>query len=247
MAWSGAARWVRLLGLERNGERIRSGALLRAFRLDADVHPVLFEWLSRFDNLRNSRDRSIESVIGELDQLAGESTFVSTEGGQIDLEDESDVDVVVEDIYRRAVLSKPDLRLAAIEDAAEALLEVTEAIRDRTALTPDAEIELLPKGKLGRGLLSFLWFYDVEPHRVGIKALNFDQDPVTVGRQVAELLNSFEVAVARKILEPRGCIVFHDDAASAYPDYLRWISGVATAIDIGSPDAAVRLNNLFVG
>jgi hypothetical protein len=238
IAWSGNTVRLKLLGLGNDGKTIRPGALIRAFRLEAGVAAIAHEWLFRFVELQRRRDDGdVEKLISELNEFDGASQFICAEAGEVDT-GVDDIHAVIEDLYLRAVLSNDDIRRSTIEDRVESMIDLSEAFPSKESLTQDAEIELLPKGKLGRGLLSFLWFYDAEPRSVGIKVLDFGQDAVSVGRQVAEAINCFEVAISRKLLEPRGCILFHEANASDYPQYLRWIQGTATTIDVGSKDAA---------
>lgn len=247
IAWTGNDVRLRLLGLNQDGKAVRPGTLIRAFRLETGVRDTAYEWLCRFVEVQRQRDGvNLENVISELDRFDGASPFICTEEGEVDA-DATEFQTVVDDLYHRAVLSNDEIRKASIEDQIELLIERSEAFPDKESLTTDAEIELLPKGKLGHGLLSFLWFYDVEPRRVGVKVLDFRQDAVSVGRQVAEAINSFEVAINRKLLEPRGCILFHDESAKEYSQYLRWIQSTATTIDINSDDAATLLKNSIFG
>ncbi len=243
IAWTGSAVGLRLLGQYKDDKALRPGAFVRAFRLESGLVEIVYEWLHRFVEIqRRYNDGNIEKLITELDELDGSSPFTCEEAGEIDADASAFADVM-DDIYRRAVLNNTEVRKAYLEDQVESIIEFSEAFPHKESLIADAEIELLPKGKLGRGLLSFLWFYDAEPRSIGVKVLDFGQDSVSVGRQVAEAINCFEVAISRKVLEPRGCIIFHDATANEYPQYLRWIQSAATTIDINSEDALWTFKN----
>lgn len=235
---------LRLVGLDVAREAIRAGAYIRAFNLEDASEVIIGEWLHWFRNIAIQQSESGEEWIDAFADLSVRGApFVAQEEGESDIAPDQLSDLA-DDIYRRSVFQNPTVSSAYLEDVAEFLLEQEGVLEDQNSIDQDAELELLPKRGLGTGLLYFPWFYDNGTRKIGFRTLNFNQDPVSVGRQVSETLNTFEVAIGRKLLDRSGCAVFHDSSISQFPQYEKWLGQSATLLNVDAPDVGQKISAL---
>lgn len=245
IVWGNGSVHLRLLGCEEP-EQFR-WSVYRRLAGDQEIsEDILKEWVGWFRSLVARPHWFVEHGQAKLDRLTGtESPFSGGELGEVDFEGEELV-LLVDDLHLRALHQNESVRRLVFEDRVDSVIQRA-GIATLSDATKDAEIELVPKKGLGSGLVHFPWFVDTVVRRVGIKTVNFDDDPVAVSQQVADAMSSFEVAIARKILDREGCVVLISGDTTAYPQQASWLNVRALVLNVKDADAAERLRAAVLG
>jgi hypothetical protein len=239
-AWTAGETRLRIIGLDVATNQLQTDVFRRAFDLPPDTEPMLLEWIRWFQDVVGQRGRFDEIGVPLLEHLGSKDfPFVASQAGEADIESR-ELDKFADDLFRRAVLTLPQIRHAQLEHAALICLASAGLTRNTGSLIEDAEIEL-PKTLAGRGLLNLSWFFDQEKEKAGFRIVDFEAIESTVGQQVADALNTFEVARSRELLRRDRCFVLHGPGLSDYPLYGELLGDATTLIEVSSPDAPNRL------
>ena len=240
LAWTSAETRLRFLGFEAANYSFDPGIMRRAFGLSISTEPSLLEWFRWFQDLSNRRGRFEEIGLPSLDALESKGgPFVASQAGEADI-GPKELDALVDDVFLRAVMACSAIRFANLEQTAFKCLVATGLVAEQASLVADAEIEL-PKTSAGRGLLNFAWLFDEGKEKAGFRVVDFEEIESRVGQQVADVLNTFEVARSREFLRRDQCFVLHGPGLSDYPVYEELLRDAAILIEVGSSDAANRL------
>jgi hypothetical protein len=240
ITWTSKETRLRFLGFETGSNSFDAAILRRAFGLPDSAEPVLLEWFRWFQDTATRRGSFAEMEIPLLDQLESrDCPFLASQAGEADI-GPKELDALADDVFRRAVLASPQIRLANLEQAATNCLAAAGLVVGQDDLIEDAEISL-PKTSAGRALLHLAWFLDRAKEKVGFRIVDFEAIESAVGQQVADTLNTFEVARSRELLRRDQCFVLHGPGMSAYPLYSELLGDASTLIEVSSPDAANRL------
>jgi len=237
VAWTTNETRLRIIGFDGETNQPLTGVFCRAFNLPHNAEPMLLEWIQWFQDVVSQRGLFDEVGVPLLERLESkDSPFVASQAGEADIE-ARELDSLSDDLFRRAVLVLPQIRHACLEQAALNCLTAAGLTNAATSLIEDAEIEL-SKTSAGRGLLSFTWFLDQGTESVGFRLVDFEEVESAVGRQVADVLNTFEAARTRELLRRGQCFVLHGRGLDNYKQYAELLGEAATLIDLDKAEAA---------